>query len=141
MTVRVERTIELDAPPAAVWDFIADPEKRAGAISVVEDFERVDDETTVWHVALPIPFVDATVAVETEETERRPPESVAFVGTSSVMRVVGEHDLTPTDGGTRLVIRFVVEGRVPGVERYFKRNLDDELANLEAALREDLASS
>ncbi len=141
MTVRVERRLELDAPREAVWEFIADPAKRAGAISVVEDFETHADGSAAWHVAVPVPVVDATVTVETEETERTPPESVAFVGTSSVLRVVGEHDLTETEGGTRLVIRFVVEGRVPGVERYFEANLDDELENLAAALREELGLS
>lgn len=138
MTVRVERRLELDAPREAVWDFIADPAKRAGAISVVREFELREDGTAVWHVALPLPVVDATVAVETEETHRDPPESVGFVGTSRVMRVVGEHDLTETATGTRLVNRFVVEGRMPGVERYFTANLDEELDNLESALRTEL---
>lgn len=53
------------------------------------------------------------------------------------MRVVGEHDLEAVDGGTRLTNRFTVEGKVPGVERFFKRNLDAELDNLEQAIRED----
>lgn len=135
MTVRVERTFELDAPPDAVWAFIADPAKRATAVSVVDRFE-VDGDHATWHVRLPIPMVRATVPVETRDVERREGEFVKFVGKSSVFTVTGEHELEPTDsGGTRVSNRFVVDGRVPGVESFFSRNLDDELDNLEAALR------
>jgi hypothetical protein len=54
------------------------------------------------------------------------------------MRVSGEHTIEDTPDGCRLVNEFVVDGRVPGVERFFERNLDGELTNLERALREDL---
>jgi len=135
MTVRVRRVFEFDAPPEAVWEFIADPSKRADAISVVERYE-VDEGTgaATWHVRLPIPLVKSTARVETEDVERDPPRYVKFVGKSSVLRVTGEHTVEPTDGHTRLVNEFVVDGRVPGVERFFKRNLDEELENLERAL-------
>lgn len=134
MTVRIERSIELDAAPADVWAFISDPGKRASAISVVRDWETIDDET-LWHIELPIPFVDRTVTVRTREIERVEGESVKFTGSSSVLHVIGEHELEPTDtGGTHLTNRFIVDGRFPGVEQYFKRNLNTELANLETAL-------
>jgi carbon monoxide dehydrogenase subunit G len=138
MTVRVERTIDLPAPPEDVWAFIADPEKRARAIGVVREFERTGERTARWRIELPIPLLDRTVAVDTEEVARREGEYVSFVGESRVVDVQGEHELEPLAEGTRLVNRFVVEGRLPGVERYFRRNLDAELDNLEAALREEL---
>lgn len=138
MTVRVERAFELEAPPERVWEFIADPEKRARPISVVERFEVHDETHATWHLSLPIPFVSRTITIETEDTVRDPPSHVEFVGRSRMMRVVGEHDLEPIDGGTRLTNHFTVEGRVPGVERFFERNLDGELDNLEAAIREDI---
>jgi carbon monoxide dehydrogenase subunit G len=137
MTVRVERSFELPVDRERVWEFIADPGRRAGAISVVKDYEVHDDGSATWHIALPIPVVDRTVAVETEDEERREPEYVRFVGRSKVMKVVGEHELAETDEGTRVTNRFVVDGSLPGVERFFKRNLDDELQNLEEALAED----
>jgi carbon monoxide dehydrogenase subunit G len=138
MTIRVERTFEFDAPPAAVWAFIADPERRAAPISVVSRFETTGDRTATWHVKLPIPIINQTIPVETEDEERRENEYVRFVGNSSVMRVQGEHELKATDTGCRLHNRFVVDGKVPGLERFFKRNLDDELTNIERAIREDL---
>lgn len=139
MTVRVERDITVTASPERVWEFIVDPEKRARSISVVTEFETIDDENAVWHLELPIPVVKQTLRVETEDVERREPEYVRFVGKSKVMRVQGEHELAATDDGeTVLTNRFVVDGRLPGVERFFKRNLDSEIGNLEAALREEL---
>ncbi|WP_424004606.1 SRPBCC family protein [Haloarcula salina] len=139
MTVRVERSMTVSAPPERVWEFIADPERRAEPISVVEDWDVEDERHATWFLTLPIPVINRTLRVETEDVERREPEYVRFVGTSKVMRVQGEHELEETeDGGTRLTNRFVVEGRLPGVEGFFKRNLDGELRNLEDALRDDL---
>ena len=141
MTIRVQREMTVEAPPERVWAFIADPNRRAAPISVIEDWTVHDDGSATWHVALPIPLIDRTVTVETKDVERRPEEFVKFTGKSRVMRVVGEHELEPVDGGTRLTNTFVVEGRFPGVERFFERNLDRELANLEDALRTDLEAS
>ena len=136
MTVRVRRVLEFDGPPEAVWDFISDPSKRADAISVVDSYEVHGDGSATWRVRLPIPLVNSTVRVETEDVESDPPTHVKFVGKSSTFRVTGEHTIESTDTGSRLVNEFVVDGRVPGVEVFFKRNLDDEMANLERALQQ-----
>jgi carbon monoxide dehydrogenase subunit G len=135
MTVRLERVLELNTPPEDVWGFISDPKKRARPISVIDNFEVTGENTATWHVRLPIPLIDRTATIETEETERDPPNYVKFVGRSSVLRVVGEHEIESIEHGTRLTNTFTVDGKVPGVERFFKRNLDSELDNLENALR------
>ncbi|WP_323192657.1 SRPBCC family protein [Halostella sp. PRR32] len=139
MTVRVERTFEFDVSPERVWKFIADPEKRARSISVVTDFElkENDGREAFWYVDLPIPLLDASAKVRTEDVERDPPRYVKFVGRSKIMRVSGEHEIRPTENGSRLINTFIVDGRLPGVERFFERNLDKELDNLETALRAD----
>ncbi len=139
MTVRVERTFDLPVPPEKVWGFIADPECRAKAISVVSDYDLNEDGTrATWHIELPIPFVNRTIPVETEDVTREKPRYVKFVGRSSAMRVTGEHEIEETDDGCQLHNRFVVEGKVPGIERYFKKHLDEELTNLERALRDEV---
>lgn len=138
MTTRVERVFEISASPESVWDVIADPEKRARPISVVEGFETTGERTAVWHISLPIPGLNRTIRVETEDIELEAPQYVRFVGRSKAMDVRGEHVLEATETGTRLTNRFTVDGRFPGVERYFKRKLDGELANLEASIREEL---
>jgi carbon monoxide dehydrogenase subunit G len=138
MTVTVERTLEFDAAPKDVWAFISDAQKRAEAISVVDSYEVVGENRVTWEVELPIPVVQKTTAVRTRDVDRRDEEFVRFVGRSKVLRVVGEHEIEPTPEGCRLVNRFRVDGKLPGVESFFKRNLDSELDNLESALREDL---
>jgi carbon monoxide dehydrogenase subunit G len=137
MTVRVQRAFEFDAPAERVWAFIADPAKRADAISVVRDYE-VEGACATWQIDLDLPVIDRTATVETEDVEREEPRYVKFVGRSKVMRVTGEHRIEETDAGCRLHNEFVVDGRLPGVERFFKSRLDAELDNLEAALRRDL---
>ncbi|MEF8779508.1 MAG: SRPBCC family protein [Haloferacaceae archaeon] len=138
MTVRVSRTFEFAVPPEDVWGFISDPDKRASAISVVDSYEVHEDGSATWQVALPIPVISSTVTVETENLTMDPPNRVKFIGRSRALRVTGEHTIEPTEAGCDLHNEFVVEGRLPGVERFFKRNLDDELTNLENALREEL---
>lgn len=138
MTVRVQRTVTVPAPPERVWEFIANPDRRAAPISVIEEWEVHDDGSATWHLSLPIPLIDKRATVETKDDERRPPEFVSFTGRSRVMSVRGEHELEAVDDGTRLTSRFVVDGRLPGVERFFKRNFDAELDRLETALLEDI---
>ncbi|AUX09586.1 hypothetical protein AArcSl_1961 [Halalkaliarchaeum desulfuricum] len=138
MTVRVSRTFEFAADPDDVWAFISNPDKRAGAISVVDSYEVHEDGSATWQVALPIPVISSTVTVETENLRMEPPNRVKFIGRSKALRVTGEHEIEPTDSGCNLHNEFIVEGRLPGVERFFKRNLDEELSNLERALRVEL---
>lgn len=138
MTIRVEREVVVKASPERVWEFIADPDRRAAPISVIEDWTVHADGSATWEVALPLPVIDRTITIETKDVERVPPQYVKFTGKSSVMRVSGEHRLEEVEGGTRLTNTFVVDGRLPGVEGFFKRNLDAELTNLEDALRADL---
>jgi carbon monoxide dehydrogenase subunit G len=143
MTVRVDRSFEFSAPPERVWEFISDPANRAQAISVVQDYtvEDADGRHTTWHVELPIPLVRQTVAVETEDVVRRPPEYVKFTGKSKGLNVTGEHEIVETDGGCRLDNHFVVDGKLPGVEKFFKRNLDQELENLRRELDRHLQTT
>jgi len=138
MVVRVERVVDVPASPEQVWAFIADPAKRAGAISVVEDFEVRGGGRANWSVRLPIPVVNRQITFETEENERDPPTYVEFTGDSKVAHIVGKHTLEETADGTRLTNRFVVDGKLPGVERFFEKNFGDELDNLETALWDDL---
>lgn len=141
MTVRVERTLTVPAAPERVWDFIADPERRAAPISVIEEWDVDEDGSATWYLSLPIPLVDRRVAIETSDDERRPPEYVSFTGRSRVMSVRGEHELEPAEGGTKLTNRFVVDGRIPGVERFFRRHFDDEIERLEEALLADIENN
>ena len=138
MTVEVERTFDVGASVTDVWSVLSDEERRAETISVVEDYELrpgSEHNEVVWYLSLPIPLVSSTIAVRTRDVERNPPHYVKFVGQSKVMTVTGEHELTERDGGCRVVNRFVVDGRVPGIERFFKRNIDSEIENFRTAIQ------
>ena len=53
-----------------------------------------------------------------------------------------EHVTTETDAPFQLensyTLDVTVDGSVPGVEQYFKRNLDEEIENLADALQETI---
>jgi len=67
-----------------------------------------------------------------------PPTFVKFVGKSGIFNVTGEHEIREAEGdGSTLTNRFVVDGKVPGVETFFERNLDGELDRLQRKLEED----
>ncbi|MFB6114469.1 MAG: SRPBCC family protein [Halodesulfurarchaeum sp.] len=135
MSVRVQRRFTVAASVSDVWDFISDPTARARAISVVDRFEQ-RGETTIWYIELPIPLVRKTIRVVTRNEEVDPPEYVRFTGSSKAFTVEGEHTIHESDDGDVSVDNvFVVEGRVPGVETFFRRNLDSELDNLERAMK------
>lgn len=137
MVADVERTFEVAAPIEKVWELIADPTKRAESISVVESYSD-EGEEFIWHLELPIPVVNGTVAVRTQDIRRDPPEYVKFIGRSKVMEVTGEHILESTDTGCRVTNRFVVNGKVPGVEKFFQRRIDAEIDNLFQMLKDEL---
>ncbi|MFB6153765.1 MAG: SRPBCC family protein [Halodesulfurarchaeum sp.] len=137
MTVRVERRFDVGAPVDEVWAFLSDPGNRASAVSVVDTFEK-RGETTIWHISLPIPLIRKTIPVKTQDVEKEPPEFVKFRGTSRAFDVEGTHRVEATDDGARVTNAFSVDGRMPGVERFFRRNLDGELKNLERALKTHL---
>lgn len=140
MTVTVERRFEVPAARETIWDWISDPANRAKAISVVDSFEVDPEDPTraTWHLRLPIPLVRSTIAVKTRDTERDPPRFVAFEGESRAFTVRGEHEITETDGMCELRNRFVVDGKLPGVEAHFRAHFGDELENLADALAAEL---
>jgi carbon monoxide dehydrogenase subunit G len=129
MVVEVERVVDVDADIEDVWEALADPERRARGISVVESY-RVEGEEFVWEVALPLPLIRSTISVRTHDVRREPPTFVRFVGESKAFDVTGEHELEEIDGGTRVRALFSVDGKLPGVETFFEKNVDGELQNL-----------
>lgn len=139
MTTSVERTYEVEADIEDVWAVISDASFRAEAISVVEQYHTIGEET-VWKLSMPVRAIPGTISVRTRDVERNPPRYVRFVGRSKVMDVEGEHELTPSDDGCVVTNRFVVDGHLPGVESYFKRHIDDEIDNLLSAVASNIST-
>ncbi|MFC7059425.1 SRPBCC family protein [Halovenus salina] len=137
MTVEVERSFDVDVPIEVVWELLSDEEIRAETIGVVESYDTRpggQHNEVVWNLSLPIPVISSTVAVKTRDVERQAPNYVKFAGTSKVMTVTGEHELSETETGCHVVNRFMVDGKVPGVERFFERNIDTEMDNFRKAI-------
>lgn len=137
MTARVERRFRVEAPIEEVWSFIEDPANRARAISVVDSFDERGD-TMIWHIKLPIPLVRKTISVRTKDIEVEPPTFVRFKGKASAFSVEGKHRIETEENTTSILNTFIVDGRIPGVEGFFRRNLDGEITNLERALKSHL---
>lgn len=139
MTVRVKRSYELDYNKEQVWKVISDHELRAEGLTVVDDYEVHNEQTVTWVLSLDLPLVPSTLSVKTREQNRDPPEEVAFKGKSKAFTAKGKHKIEQLpDGGCILHSSFVVEGRLPGVERFFKRNLESELQSLVNYYRDEL---
>jgi len=134
VVVRVERSVEVAAPPREVWEFLADPKNRAEAVSVVERAEVHGPETVTWFVEIPVPYLDRTMEIRTEDRVRDPPNRAEWVGRATGIYVEGEHVVTGDDDTTTVENWFAVESSIPGVEGYFERNLEAEMENLRAAL-------
>ncbi|MFC7072557.1 SRPBCC family protein [Halovenus rubra] len=142
MTVEVERAFDVEAPIDVVWPLLSDEETRAETIGVVDSYEvrgKSGHNNVIWNLSLPIPVISSTVSVRTRDVERDPPNYVKFAGTSKVMTVTGEHELSETETGCHVVNRFVVDGKVPGIESFFKRNIDTEISNFEQAIQDSAA--
>ncbi len=140
VTTVVERSFEVEATVEEVWELLSDPLLRAQAISVVDRFE-VDGKVTVWRLKLPIRTLPGTIPVRTRDVERDPPRYVRFKGTSWVMDVEGEHELTPTEFGCSVRNRFVVDGKFPGVETFFSASIDDEINHLFEFVSDQVSSA
>ena len=140
MSVRVQRRFDVDGTVEDVWEFMSDPTSRAQAISVVDSFESRGD-VMIWHIRLPIPLISKTIKVVTRDVELDPPRHVRFRGRSKAFTVQGEHTIDESENGVAVDNVFVVEGRVPGVETFFQKNLDGEIANLERALKDSLRNA
>ena len=137
MTVDVERVYDVTATVEEAWSLLSDPAMRAKGLTMVESYEQVGAET-IWHLRLPIPGLRKTASVRTRDVERSPPTYVKFTGDAKIMHVQGEHELTETDTGCRIRNRFVVDGRLPGVESFFKRGIDREIERMLQGLGENV---
>lgn len=141
MVVSTEQTFEVAASPDRVWGFMADPEHRARSISVITDFDRVDERRTTWYLSIPVPSLNKTITVETKDTLRDSPSRLEFVGRSDAGRIEGEHEFTATENGTSVANQLMINGNVPGIETFFENHLNEEIDNLETAIRSELEDS
>lgn len=135
MAIEAERTITLDAPREDVWQFVSNPTTRAETLSIVERYSIDGDGSATWEVDLPIPFIQESFPVETEDSEVKEPKYLKYVGDSKAFSITGEHWINESGGGTFLQLRLTLEAKLPGVELFLSQNIEDEIDNLVRALK------
>jgi uncharacterized protein YndB with AHSA1/START domain len=110
--IRVEHTVEIDRPPAEVFEYMMDmenlPEWQSSAIEAQWEGERAPGS----HIREVRKFLGKRIESEVEVTEYEPNRRFCLRATSGPVPFSVEHTFEPTNGGTR--ITFVGEGEPGG---------------------------
>lgn len=100
--VRVSRTIEIDAPPEKIWEFIEDPDKeiqwRGPEVVELEKLGEGSIEPGTRYSGKTV-IMGMTDNYLNELTEYSPPQRVAwnYVESTGIMAGDGHYELTPID--------------------------------------------
>ena len=140
--IHVEHTVEIDRPPAEVFDYMMDmanlPEWQSSAIEAHWEGERAAGS----HIKEVRKFLGKHIESEVEVTEYEPNRRFCLKTLSGPVPFSVEHTFEPIDGGTR--ITFVGDGDPGGffklaepvvartAERQFKSDFDTLKDLLEA---------
>jgi carbon monoxide dehydrogenase subunit G len=130
-----ERTIQIDAPPSAVWTVIADverwPEWTPSILSVVRNEPGPFGLASTARVK-PKGFPESVMRVTEFSSER----SFTWEGTGGPgLRVAANHVIEPAAGGSRVTLSITPAGPAAPfvgwlVARMSKRNVDTEARSL-----------
>lgn len=107
----IEQEFHVEAPPAAVWRVMADVERWPEWTPSMKRVKRLEDGPLAGgsraRLRIAGSLVESTWTVTSFEAER------SFTWESNVMPgvvTVTDHELTPADGGTRVVLRVTFKG-------------------------------
>jgi uncharacterized protein YndB with AHSA1/START domain len=112
--MEVQRSIEIDASPAEVWAFVADPAKILEWYTILRAFEYTTEQRCC--VGAPFRFEEkvpiGTITLDCVVTQWQEPEVFAFSMTSGSMKSYAERwTLEPTPTGSRFTFRE--QGELP----------------------------
>jgi uncharacterized protein YndB with AHSA1/START domain len=143
---RVQRTAQIAATPAEVYEFLAEPANlprwQAGIVAA----ERTSPPpTAVGSTArIVLELMGQQVGAEITVREAEPPRRLALAASVSGMGIVATLDLTAHDGGTEITLASEVRAEnifMAPLERMVtdtaERDLDASLTRLQAALTEE----
>jgi uncharacterized protein YndB with AHSA1/START domain len=132
--VIVEKSVEIAAPPDAVWEVLVDvdawPEWNPDVKSASLDGAFANGSRFTWKSG------PSTITSTIERADR--PEVAGWRGTTLGARAIHVWRLEPTDGGTRVSTRESMSGLVPrlfsgSMRRKLEASLDTWLAEMAAA--------
>jgi uncharacterized protein YndB with AHSA1/START domain len=132
--VIVEKSVEIAAPPDAVWEVLVDvdawPEWNPDVKSASLDGAFANGSRFTWKSG------PSTITSTIERADR--PEVAGWTGTTLGARAIHVWRLEPTDGGTRVSTRESMSGLVPrlfsgSMRRKLEASLDTWLAEMAGA--------
>jgi carbon monoxide dehydrogenase subunit G len=146
--VKFEQTIELDADPQRVWDFVMDVPSVAKCIPGCEGLEQLGDDRYKAIVKVKVGPIGLALASEISIVERDEANKTAVLQVEAADKRVGgavkavmTMKLTPSGSGTRLEVNTDanVMGRIgdfgqPIIRKKADQTLQEVATNLRSAL-------
>ena len=128
----LEHAVTISAPPARVWEVLADVDRWPERIPTVDAVERLDDGPLVVgsRTRLRQPRLPEAVWTVTELDEGR---SFTWESRSPGVAITASHLVEPHGGGTRLVLAVDISGPVAPVGWLMTRKLTKRYVETEAA--------
>ncbi len=111
----IEQSIEIDRPPDEVYAYLEDLRRHAEWQEGLVVEEVNGDGGVGTHVKQRRRMGSREQSVEWDVTEKDPPRSFAFRGTSGPLRPVGSGRLAPLDGGSRTQLTFSLDFEPHGI--------------------------
>lgn len=127
----VERTFDVHAPLAQVWDFLSDFVRLGTTLPGCERVEILSPLQTDWYMERKVGFLRKRFVVRTETTEFDEPRHAAWTGESKELSMGGSIQLRPIDAA-RTSVTYVgaVKAKGPArhiLNRYFKSRLEADI--------------
>lgn len=139
---QIEREFELDAPPMDAWEYLTDMEKFSQHVPGYQDFETVDETTSLWEIKVDLSIFSRVMTFEVEVTEEEYPRGSFSLdpqnqpGTGSGTVIFHETD----DGETR--IEFILEGEASGkMSPFLNKVIGQALPHISDRLIENLQTA
>ena len=119
--MEIEKTLQLDAPPARVWALLLDPNAMGACVPGMESIDVISDTEYVAVMKVKISFISARFKLKTRIVERDEPRYLRAEGTgedasvASSLKQVSEMWLAEREGGgteLRMKVKVDVLGRM-----------------------------
>ena len=146
--MKVDGTMELDAPAQLVWDVLNDPSQMANLLPGVEGFDVRDDRHWTASVKVPLGMGSLALKFNFEKTEERPIEyarlSAKGQGVGAIVSMDTQFHLAPE--GERTSMRWEADVRVAGPigsmgQRVFQPIVSQQVTNVLNALQAQVAEA
>ncbi len=141
----VERTFDVHAPLAQVWDFLSDFVRLGTTLPGCERVEILSPLQTDWYMERKVGFLRKRFVVRTETTDFDAPRHAAWTGDSKELSMGGSIQLRSIDAArTSVTYAGAVKAKGPArhiLNRYFKSRLESDIDEFVGNVRAQLEST